>query len=533
MSIQNKKWAIILPLVFAGLLVLGIYIGIHLDNSKVSNRLLIYPKADKVNSLLNLIEDSYVDTVSRDRLEEFAIASVLDHLDPHSTYIPADKVQETNEPLEGNFSGIGVSFNMPTDTIVIMNIIPNGPSERVGVRPGDRIVAVNDTIVAGKKMNSEDIIKRLKGRKGTTVKVGIKRNGFAELINFNIVRDVIPLYSIDAAYMIEPCIGYIKLNKFAKTSHDEFVKASQTLHKEGMKKLILDLRDNGGGMLDGAIKIADQFLDDRQLIVYTEGRSRPKAESFSTPGGECLHDSLVILINESSASASEIVAGAIQDNDRGWIIGRRSYGKGLVQEPALLPGGAVVRLTIARYYTPSGRCIQKSYKNGNQKYYEEIRERFLNGEFEQADSIKNLDTVKYKTPKGRIVYGGGGIKPDYFVPIDTSYYSSYYYKIREKGLIYNFAFSYSDEKRLELGKIATYQDMQTYLQKADVLKTFISYAAKKGIQPNNNDLRLSGKHIQLQLEALIIRNFFDNAGFYPVINSADNAIRKAVSVLKR
>jgi carboxyl-terminal processing protease len=227
------------------------------------------------------------------------------------------------------------------------------------------------------------------------------------------------------------------------------------------------------------------------------------------------------------------VAGAIQDNDRGWIIGRRSYGKGLVQEPALLPGGAVVRLTIARYYTPSGRCIQKSYKNGNQKYYEEIRDRFLNGEFEQADSIKNLDTVKYKTPKGRIVYGGGGIKPDFFVPIDTSYYSNYYYKVREKGLIYNFAFSYSDEKRLELGKIATYQEMQTYLQKADVLKAFISYAAKKGIQPNNNDLRLSGKNIQLQLEALIIRNFFDNAGFYPVINSADNAIRKAVSVLKK
>ncbi len=361
----------------------------------------------------------------------------------------------------------------------------------------------------------------------------MKRNGFAELMHFNIVRDVIPLYSIDAAYMIEPGIGYIKLNKFAKTSYEEFVKASQALHKEGMKKLILDLRDNGGGLLDGAIKIADQFLDDKQLIVYTEGRARPRTESFSTPGGECLHDSLVILMNEMSASASEIVAGAIQDNDRGLVIGRRSFGKGLVQEPALLPGGAMVRLTIARYYTPSGRCIQKSYKNGNQQYYEEIHDRFIHGEFEQADSIKYLDTVKYTTPKGRIVYGGGGIKPDIFVPMDTSYYSDYYYKVREKGYIYNFAFAYSDEHRRELSKMTTYSDMQKYLQNANVLNAFINYVAQKGIKPGKNDFRVSGKYIQLQLEAFIIRNFFDNPGFYPVINSGDNVISKAISVLKR
>jgi carboxyl-terminal processing protease len=531
MSIQNKKWAIILPLVFAGLLVVGIYIGLQLSNSKISDRLLIYPKADKVNSLLNLIEDSYVDTVSRDKLEESAIASVLDHLDPHSVYIPADKVQETNEPLEGNFSGIGVSFNMQNDTIVIMNTIPNGPSERVGIKPGDRIVAVNDSIVAGKKMDSDNIVKRLKGKRGTIVKVGIKRIGYAELMNFNISRDMIPLYSIDAAYMVSPGIGYIKLNKFAKTSYDEFVSSAKALHKEGMKKLILDLRDNGGGLLDGAIKIADQFLDDKQLIVYTEGRARPRVESYSTPGGECLNDSLIILMNEMSASASEIVAGAIQDNDRGLVIGRRSFGKGLVQEPALLPGGAVVRLTIARYYTPSGRCIQKSYKNGNQKYYEEIHDRYVNGEFEQADSFKLVDTVKYTTPKGHVVYGGGGIKPDIFVPMDTSYYSDYYFRIRERTLVYDFAFLFSDAHRKDLNRIKTWDAMQEYLEKANVLASFVSYAAKKGIKPDNAGLKISGKYIQLQLEAFIIRNFFDNAGFYPLLNAADHAVLKAVSVL--
>lgn len=531
MNIQNKKWVVLLPLVFAGLLILGIYVGLHLKDSTITNRLLIYPKTDQVNSLLNLIEDSYVDTVSRGKLEEFAIDAILNQLDPHSVYIAADKVQESNEPLEGNFSGIGVNFNMQEDTIIVLGTIANGPSEKAGIRAGDRIVEVNDSIVAGKLISSENIVRRLKGKLGTPVKISVKRNGFTDLIDFKVIRDIIPLYSVDIAYMIAPQTGFIKISKFAKTTTDEFLKATKALHKEGMKKLILDLRGNTGGLLDAAIKMADQFLDDKQLIVYTEGRARSRSESFSTSGGECLHDSLVILMDEMSASASEIVAGAIQDNDRGWIIGRRSFGKGLVQEPALLPGGAIVRLTIARYYTPTGRCIQKSYKNGTQKYYEEIHDRFLNGEFEQADSIKPLDSLKFTTPKGRIVFGGGGIYPDYFVPLDTTYFSKYYYQVRDKGFLYSFAFAFSDEHREMLGKIAGYKKLQFRLQAMNILQAFIKYTEKRNIEPSKADLQISGKIIQVQLEALIIRNFYDNAGFYPVINTMDNTVDKAIDVL--
>lgn len=459
MGIQNKKTVILFPLILALVLIAGMYIGLNLSRSDISERLVIYPKADKVNNVLNLIEDSYVDSVSRDKLEETAIESVLRKLDPHSVYIAASEFQEMNEPLEGNFSGIGIQFNLQSDTIIIANTTLNGPSERIGVKAGDRIIKVNDTIVAGIKLTTDQVIKRLKGKRGTPVKISIKRNGFTDLIDFKITRDMIPLTSVDVFYMVAPKIGYIKVNKFAKTTYDEFIAAVKKLHDRGMKKMILDLRNNGGGLLETSVKMADQFLDNRQLIVYTKGRARRRTDSYSTPGGECLRDSLIVLVDETSASASEVFAGAIQDNDRGWVIGRRSFGKGLVQEQSLLPGGAAIRLTIARYYTPTGRCIQKPYNKGKDNYYDDLRNRYLHGEMEKADSIKFNDSLKFVTPKGRVVYGGGGIMPDIFVPVDTTSFSEYYYKIREKGLIYQFAFYYSDVNRSILNKFKNYQEL--------------------------------------------------------------------------
>ncbi len=529
MSIQNKRSAILFPLILALVLIIGMFIGVKLSRSEISERLLIYPKADKVNNVLNLIEDSYVDSVSRDKLDETAIESILRKLDPHSVYISASEFQEMNEPLEGNFSGIGIQFNMQNDTVIIVSVIINGPSDKAGLKAGDRIVKVNDTIVAGVKSTNANIIKKLKGKKGSSVKISVKRIGFATLFNFKITRDKIPLNSIDAAYMITPQTGYIRVNKFARTTYDEFIAAIKRLHEAGMKKVIIDLRGNGGGILETAIKMADQFLDDRQLIVYTEGRSRPRSNSYSTPGGECLHDSVVVILDETSASASEVFAGAIQDNDRGWVVGRRSFGKGLVQEQSLLPGGAAIRLTIARYYTPSGRCIQKPYK-GNANYYEEVHNRFLHGEMEKVDSIKFNDSLKFVTHKGRVLYGGGGIMPDFFVPVDTSEFSEYYYHIREKGLIYQYAFYYSDANRTALSKFKNYKDMVKYLKKKNVFDKFVKYADDHGVKKNANDIKISATFLQTDIEAYIARNFFDNAGFYPIINSIDNAVLKAVDL---
>ncbi|HEY4788794.1 MAG TPA: S41 family peptidase [Bacteroidales bacterium] len=532
MSVHNKKSVVLFPLILALILISGIFIGLKLNRSGISDRLLILPRGDKVNNVLNLIEDSYVDSVSRDNLEETAIEAILQKLDPHSVYIPADEFQAVNEPLEGNFSGIGIQFNAQNDTIIVVNTVPNGPSERIGLRAGDRLVRINDTIVAGVKMPTGDIVKRLKGPKGSKVKVTIKRLGVKDSIDFRVSRDVIPLYSVDAAYMLAPQVGYIKINKFAKTTHEEFLTAAKKLHKEGMKKIIVDLRGNSGGLLESAIRIADEFLDDHQLIVYTKGRARARTESYSKPGGECLKDSVIILIDESSASASEILAGAIQDNDRGWIVGRRSFGKCLVQEQSMLPGGAAIRLTIARYYTPSGRCIQKPYNNGKTNYFNELHNRILHGEMEQADSIKFNDSLRYKTVGGRIVYGGGGIMPDYFVPADTSLFSNYYYMLHEKGILYRFAFHYSDANRKILAKFKTYQALIKFLKKENVFEKMLDYADKQGIKKNYSDIKISSELLQTQLEAYIVRNFFDNNGFYPVYNTIDSTIKEAVIIFE-
>ncbi|MGC8803865.1 MAG: S41 family peptidase [Bacteroidales bacterium] len=528
-SLKKRAW---LPLIVAITLVAGIMIGFYLQsrNASQSGSVLLYPKSNKLLNVLKLIESEYVDTVSVDRLTDQTIESLLKQLDPHSAYIPASELQAVTEPLEGNFSGIGVQFNMQNDTVVIVNTIPNGPSALIGIQAGDRIIKVNDTLVAGVKMPSDAIVKRLKGPRGTKVKVTIFRPSTRRTIDYDITRNTIPLYSIDVSYMIAPEIGYIKINQFARTTYDEFITAVNQLHMEGMNKLIIDLRGNGGGYLDVAIKIADQFLDENKLILYTQGRAKPREDFFATASGICQSDSVIILIDEFSASASEILAGAIQDNDRGWILGRRSFGKGLVQEQIPLSDGSAIRLTVARYYTPTGRCIQKPYAPGSDEYYKDITQRYLHGEFLTKDSIKLNDSLKYVTPGGRVVYGGGGIMPDIFIGIDTSGFSKLYNEITDRGLIYRFAFQYSDNNRLSLSRFRSVDALRTELQKRKVFDLFIDYLRKEGIRVNPADVKTSKKLIATQLEAYICRNFFDNKGFYPIMAEIDYTLKKAVEV---
>ena len=454
MKYKNSKRAIYTPIILALVLTLGIVIGNKLIPNKANAyHSSSYVFSDKINSMFMLIDENYVDKVSVDSLEEIAIPKILEALDPHTTYIPAAHMKEVSEPLQGNFEGIGVQFNINNDTILIVNTISGGPSEKVGVLAGDRIITINDSLFAGTGVTNNDVIKNLKGEKGTTVNIGVKRNGIKELINFAIERDEIPLYSVDISYMLNDVTGYIKINKFSRTTHDEFIEGAAKLLSKGMTKLVLDLRQNGGGYLDAAVNIADEFLSEGKMIVYTDGSTRRRINYKATDAGICENVELSVLIDSWSASASEIVAGAIQDNDRGKIIGRRSFGKGLVQEPYFFADGSGIRLTIARYYTPSGRCIQKSYKNGIEDYYTDIYHRSEHGELSSADSTVFNDSLKYTTVGGRPVYGGGGIMPDIFVAVDTSSYSNYYDEIIKKGLIYKFALKYTDNQRKELNKL--------------------------------------------------------------------------------
>jgi carboxyl-terminal processing protease len=531
MNIDKRRFNVFLPLLLAFLLVIGILLGIKIAHN--SDARLLYSRADKLNMVLNLIDQEYVDTVSKEKLSEKAITSMLESLDPHSVYIPAKELADVNEPLEGNFSGIGVQFNMTNDTITVILTVPNGPSQKLGILPGDRIVKINDKVVAGKKMSSDSVVKKLKGPRGTKVKVTIKRPGRKELVDYSIVRDVIPLYSIDIAYMLSKDIGYVKINKFARTTHQEFVDAINKLHGLGAKKLVIDLRENGGGYLDAAISIADELLDNKKLIVYTEGIHNKRSDAYATSQGICEKDKVAVLIDEFSASASEILAGAIQDNDRGLIIGRRSFGKGLVQEQKMLTDGSAIRLTIARYYTPSGRCIQKPYTNGSNDYYEELNKRFEHGEFEIADSIKFAKTKKYKTLKGRTVYGGGGIMPDIFIPLDTTGLYSYLGQARSKGLIYKFAFDYTDKYRNVLGQFKNLPTLESYLNKQSLYAEFVTYASKNGLKGTSKQVNLVKNLLKTELLAYIARNLLDNEGFYPIISKVDKTLQKAVTELEK
>ena len=528
MSIKNNRRAIITPLVIALAIIVGIFLGRYYKNTQVEKRFYIYPRTDKLSNIINFIHDEYVDPISKETLVENTIPKILDQLDPHSIYIPASELESVNEPLEGNFSGIGVQFNMLNDTLVVIQTVANGPSEKVGILAGDRIVRVDTITVAGVKMPSDSIVKLLRGPKGTKVSVGVERKDVKEILNFDIVRDNIPLYSVDASYMINDSIGYIKINKFARTTFDEFISAVKKLEDQHMKKLILDLRGNGGGYMNASVNIADQFLADKELIVYTKGHAKGREDFRSSPGGICAHTGLEILIDEGSASASEILTGAIQDNDRGLIIGRRSFGKGLVQEQQTLSDGSAIRLTIARYYTPTGRCIQKPYNHGRKEYYNDLSERFMNGEMEDKDSIHFNDSLKFTTPKGHIVYGGGGIMPDVFVPMDTTGVTDYYVAIRNKGLIYRYSLIYADNHRDALEKLTDYKQIDQYLYKNHVFDSFIKYAAKQGVPRNTKELKVSGDIIQTQLHAYISRNILDNAGFYPIIQRIDKTLQVAI-----
>jgi carboxyl-terminal processing protease len=489
--------------------------------------------ADKFRAAISTIHYAYVDTVNPDKLVEQALISMLENLDPHSVYIPKEEVQKMNEPLEGNFEGVGIQFQLMKDTILVVAAIPGGPSEKLGIMAGDKIIKIDDETVAGVKINNDGVMKRLRGKKGSIVNVDIKRGNKSDLLRFRIERDKIPIYSLDAAYMAAPKTGYIKLNRFARNTMDEFNEAFDKLKSQGMENLILDLKGNGGGFLNMAIELADQFLNDKKLIVYTEGVRQAKQESFATDKGKFETGKLIILIDEGSASASEIVSGAVQDWDRGLIIGRRSFGKGLVQRPFNLPDGAMMRLTTARYYTPTGRSIQKPYADGVQKYHEDLSARIKHGELISADSIKFPDSLRYFTPNNRAVYGGGGIMPDLFVAIDTTFATNYYGKITRNGLQNKFALEYLESRRAEyLKQYPTSSDFVNKFQiDQQIINDFIAFAEKEGVTKNETEFQKSEKTITTQLKALLARNLYDMNVYFQIMNSINESYVEALKVM--
>ena len=485
----------------------------------------------KFDALLQRINYAYVDSTDENKMVEDAIVAVLKELDPHSVYIPKEELKKMNEPLVGNFEGIGIQFNILHDTLIVVSPISGGPSEKVGLRAGDKIVEVDGENIAGIDLQNSDVQKKLRGKKGTKVNVGIKRRSVKELLNFTITRDKIPIFSVDASYMATPEIGYIKVNRFAKNTIVEFREGLAKLQAQNMEHLIIDLRGNGGGYLKTAIQLADEVLGDKKLIVYTEGDKNPKQEYYTTTKGGFEKGKLVILIDEGSASASEIVSGAIQDYDRGLIIGRRSFGKGLVQKPFSLTDGSAIRLTVARYHTPSGRCIQRPYDSGKEEYYKEFSRRFKNGEYMNEDSIALPDSLQFKTLHSkRTVYGGGGIMPDVFVPIDTTMSSEYFGKVNRKGLLNEFVLIYMDSHRKDLK--AKYNDVSRF--KADfnaeeeVLDDFIAYATKNEIERNDEQINTSRKLLTIRLKALIARNLWNTSAYFQIANDLNHSYLKAI-----
>lgn len=491
--------------------------------------------ARKLSMALYAVANLYVDSVNSEKLAEDAIIGMLEKLDPHSNYLNKEETKELTEPLQGNFDGIGIQFNMLTDTLYVIQVIPGGPSEKVGLRAGDRIIMVNDTLIAGVQMKTNDIMKRLRGPKGTLVTVKVLRKDSPELIEFKITRGKIPMTSMDAAYMADKTTGYIKLNRFSATSADEIREALAKLKKQGMKNLILDLQGNGGGYLNAAIDLADEFLDDNKLIVYTQGNKQRREEATSTARGDFEKGSLIILIDESSASASEIVSGAVQDWDRGVLVGRRSFGKGLVQKPLPMPDGTLIKLTVARYYTPTGRCIQKPYESGNMDQYNlELIKRFDHGELMHADSIHFSDSLKYNTLlSGRTVYGGGGIMPDIFVPLDTTRTTKYHRELVAKGVIYRASMNYIDRNRNELKK--SYPTIEKYKNKFEINDEIWNdvqkLAKEEKIEFNEEQFKQSKPLISLQLKALIARDLFDMNEYFIIINDINESLQKALEII--
>ncbi|MCD4679575.1 MAG: S41 family peptidase [Bacteroidales bacterium] len=535
MANKSRKIYIYLPLLFSIVLIIGILLGMKLvsfsnaDNNFFSINLKKY---NKINDVIYYIENSYVDSVDKEEMMEKGIIGMLENLDPHSQYISVEDFNEINDPLEGNFQGIGVQFRMLRDTITVINTIPGGPSEGAGILAGDRIVKIEGDLVAGVNFPEDDVKKRLKGTKGTEVKISVYRWGEKGLLDFTLTRGIIPTYSVDISYMVKDSIGYIKVSTFSGTSYSEFVEALEKLSDEGMQKLILDLRGNSGGLLSEAISMADELLKKGELIVYTEGINRSSDYAFATKKGLFNEKPLIVLIDESSASASEIIAGAIQDNDRGTIVGRRSYGKGLVQEQLGLIDGSAIRLTVSRYHTPTGRCIQKSYNNGIEDYYREFHRRYDNGELENADSIRFIDSLKYTTPKGKIVYGGGGIMPDVYIAVKSGEMYRYFNLLVNKNLIYLFSFDYTDKHRKKLNQFKSAKDLdQNFTITAKMFDDFVKFAEDNGVQRDEEGIKFSQNRIKNLIKSLIARNIFDDEGFYPIYLRSDSTFIKAVEML--
>lgn len=523
------------PIIIAISVVIGILIGTFYAKHFAGNRLgIINGSSNKLNALLRIVDDQYVDTVNMTDLVEKALPQILAELDPHSTYIPAQNLEEVNSELEGSFSGIGIQFTIQNDTIHINQVIQGGPSEKVGLMAGDRIVMVNDTLFVGKKVTNERAMRTLKGAKGSQVKLGVKRLGEKNLLNFNITRGDIPQNTVDASYMLDDNIGYIKVSKFGRTSHVELLNALAQLNHKNCKGLIIDLRGNTGGYMEAAIRMVNEFLPEGKLIVYTQGRKYPRAEEFANGTGSCQKMPLVVLIDEGSASASEIFTGAIQDNDRGTVIGRRSFGKGLVQQPIDFSDGSAIRLTIARYYTPSGRCIQRPYESGNDRNYElDLYNRYEHGEFFSQDSIKQNESEKYYTSLGRPVFGGGGIMPDIFVPQDTTGITSYLSTVINRGLTLQFAFQYTDNNRQKLSQFETEESLVNYLRSQGVVEQFIRFADSKDVKRRNILIQKSHKLLERTIYGNIINSILGWEAYIKYFNKIDPTVNKGIEIIQK
>ena len=527
---KNNRW---MPLIMALCVVAGIFIGTFYANHFSGNRLnIINSGSNRLNNLLHIIDDQYVDKVNIDSLVDKAIPQILSELDPHSVYISAKDVQSANDDLKGSFSGVGIEFTIRQDTIHVQSVIKNGPAERAGILAGDKIVSVDGKRFVGKIVTNEEAQHRLKGQKDTKVKIGVQRFGQKAFKYFTVTRGEIPQKSISATYMIDNETGYIRIKNFGETTYPEMLIALAKLSQEGFSNLVIDLRDNTGGYLNSAVQIANEFLPKNKLIVYTQGRKSPRQDYRSDGKGTYQNIPLVVLINEGSASASEIFAGAMQDNDRATIIGRRSFGKGLVQQQIGFPDGSMIRLTIARYYTPSGRCIQKPYVNGEDpEYQQDLMTRYQHGEFFSQDSIKHAGPA-YHTSNGRTVYGGGGITPDIFVPEDTTGVTSYYKQAAMSGLILQFAFTYTDDNRPKLNNFKEMMELNDYLVKQNTVDKFAAYADLHGLQRRNLMIAKSHKMLQRYINSRIVYNMLDEEAWNEYINQDDPVIVKAMRVFK-
>lgn len=519
------------PIIYSVILISGILIGIFLFPNQNS---FGGGSSNKINSIISLVKENYVDTVNKEQMLANAINGILQNLDPHSVYISTEELTATNDQLDGDFEGIGIQFNIQGDTIMVVNTVPKGPSEKVGVMAGDRIVKVDDKNVAGIKITNQDVMKLLKGKKGTTVKIAVKRRGVKNLTTFSIKRDVIPTNSLDIAYMASGTTGYVKISQFSATTGDEFSKASKELLSNGMKEMILDLRGNPGGYLDAAVQIVDEFLPEGKMIVYTKGRKFRNQEYKSTDEGSLEKIKVMVLIDEWSASASEIVAGAIQDHDRGYVIGRRSFGKGLVQNQFALNDGSAVRLTVARYYTPSGRCIQRPYQGSLDDYYTELLTRIEHGEMEHPDSIHFADSLKFKTTLGRTVYGGGGIMPDIFIPLGKNENNTWFNSLFNMGLLNQFAFKYVDENRTQLK--STYNEksfIKSFTINENLFNELIAFSEKAGLKRDNDKITFSKEKTKAWLKAFIGRSVFGDKAFYPIWLQQDDTFKKALESVRK